>query len=134
GTFDGGGEDSGCKAAELAEAEWRQRGLRGTKQCSEGWWHKKKEKGGGEEDHLPATVVEAGNGAGGVSSSSLWRLGLPWKGRRDTTTASTKHGVVFSVVGGAVCYSRRRWGWPAVRGPPLGFRGGGWQRERRGFE
>ncbi|MED6227062.1 hypothetical protein PIB30_109726, partial [Stylosanthes scabra] len=59
GTFDGGGEDSGCRAAELAEAEWRRRGLRGTKQCSEGWWHKKKEKGGGEEDHLPTTVVEA---------------------------------------------------------------------------
>ncbi|MED6125545.1 hypothetical protein PIB30_069457 [Stylosanthes scabra] len=106
GTFDGGGDGGGRMAAERAE---RQNQAMFREMVAQ-----KKQKGGGDEDHLPATVVEAGNGTGGVSSSSLWRLGLPWKGRRETAKASTEHGVVFSVVVVAVWDSRRRWGWPAL--------------------
>ncbi|MED6177875.1 hypothetical protein PIB30_102225, partial [Stylosanthes scabra] len=111
GTFDGGGggEDSGCRAAEMAEAEPTELERDRTSKETEGrevtkttyylrrWWW----PGTAPEVFLPPP------GGGSV---------FPCERRRETAMASTEHGVIFFVVADAVWDSHRRWGWPVVRG------------------
>ncbi|MED6207871.1 hypothetical protein PIB30_039599 [Stylosanthes scabra] len=62
GTFDGGGgEDSSCRAAGMADAEPTE--LERDRTSKEG-------EGRDDEHHLPTTVVVGRNGAGGTCSSS----------------------------------------------------------------